>query len=312
MIKKTTTGTIQPSIGRGLTHVAERILNVPLMVHPAKADAILAVLGGRLGLNSEVIPVVAASTSDNDQQHEYNVRDGIASIPVFGVLVKKASGLDPQSGITSYEALTQMIRAAVVDRSVRGIILDCDSPGGEVGGLFDLSDMIFQLRNVKPVIALVNDSSYSACYALASAASKVFISREGGCGSIGVYTIHVDQSAMDKAKGLSYTYVFSGSKKLDGNAHQPLAEDVRNSIQSEIDRLYGMFTSLVARNRNCSVQQVVHTQAGCFHGTDALPLLADWAGPLGKVAGWLRSGNMDPATAIAMAQHERLLAMGKS
>jgi len=33
-------------------------------------------------------------------------------------------------------------RSAVADLSVRGVVLDIDSPGGEVGGLFDLQKTV--------------------------------------------------------------------------------------------------------------------------------------------------------------------------
>ncbi|WP_196302053.1 S49 family peptidase, partial [Ralstonia solanacearum] len=45
---------------------------------------------------------------------------------------------------------------------------------------------------VKPVWAVANDMAFSAAYALASAASRLFVSRTGGVGSIGVIAMHVD------------------------------------------------------------------------------------------------------------------------
>ncbi|WP_252343381.1 hypothetical protein, partial [Escherichia coli] len=38
----------------------------------------------------------------------------------------------------------------------RGVLLDIDSPGGQAAGAFDCADMIYRLRQQKPVWALCN------------------------------------------------------------------------------------------------------------------------------------------------------------
>jgi len=75
-----------------------------------------------------------------------------------------------------------MLEMARDDSAVDALLLDIDSPGGESSGVFD-----------KPVWAVANDMAFSAAYALASAADKLFVSRTGGVGSIGVIAMHVDQ-----------------------------------------------------------------------------------------------------------------------
>ncbi|TOL42864.1 serine peptidase, partial [Vibrio parahaemolyticus] len=71
-----------------------------------------------------------------------------------------------------------------------GICLDIDSPGGEVAGCFDLVDLIYELRGKKPIYAILSENAYSAAYAIASAADKIYVPRTGGVGSVGVIVIH--------------------------------------------------------------------------------------------------------------------------
>jgi ClpP class serine protease len=154
----------------------------------------------------------------------------------------------------------------------------------------DLSDAIYKQRGTKPIYAIANESMFSAAYALGSAADKIFVTRTGGVGSIGVICLHVDQSGMDAQEGLKFTPIYAGDHKNDFTPHEPLADDVKNEMQAEVDRLYGMFVDTVARNRGISTQRVKDTQAALFWGPDAVKSgLADSAGNIGDALGALAS-----------------------
>lgn len=117
--------------------------------------------------------------------------------------------------MTSYEKIREEIEEALIDEEVATIILDMDSPGGEVNGLFDLSDFIYEARTKKSIVAIANDDAYSAAYAIASSAENVYVSRTSGVGSIGVIASHIDQSGFDENQRIKYTTVFAGSRKND-------------------------------------------------------------------------------------------------
>ena len=129
------------------------------------------------------------------------------------------------------------------DPGVRGVILDVDSPGGEVGGLFNLVEQIKAIRNAgsKPLWAVANECALSAAYAIASTADRLYVTRTGELGSIGVVAVHVDESGADAKAGLSWSFVFAGEQKVDGNAHEPLSHRARATIQADVDRLYAEF-----------------------------------------------------------------------
>jgi signal peptide peptidase SppA len=260
------------------------------MIHPPKLEVIIQALGPRLGIDPDAVlarrvPLDATATlmarySDAGDDRDYAVLDGVAVVPVQGTLLKKESFLSAWSGATSYEQIQRQVARAVDDASVRAILLDIDSPGGETTGCFELADYIYSIRGVKPVYATANDIALSAAYAIASSASKVFVTRTGAVGSIGVYALHVDQSAFDKEIGAKYTFVFAGDKKVDGNPHEPLSESAKGDIQAEVDREYGIFVETVARNRKASTKAIVGTQAGLLWAENALPLLADEVGTI--------------------------------
>ena len=258
-----------------LPHLAARLYGVPLAIHRPKLDVILAVLGPRIGLadlaapSAFTPPVRPAATQTTK----------VAVIPIHGTLVRRTVGLEAESGLTSYAGLSAQLDAALASPDVAAILLDVDSPGGESGGVFDLADRIRAAAQTKPVWAVANDMAFSAAYALASAASKVFVSRTGGVGSIGVIAMHVDQSEKDAQDGVRYTAVFAGDRKNDLNPHEPISSEAHAFLKGEVNRVYGLFVETVARNRGIEASAVRDTEAGLFFGQAAVAIgLADAIG----------------------------------
>lgn len=280
----------------------ERLYGRPLLMLPDKAFAIERVFQSALGRSSEELRAKAFfddsdpdDSSPDDDAPPYEISDGIAVIPVMGTLVQRASWLDALCGMTSYASIGFDFAQAEADPKVRGILLEIDSGGGEVNGCFDLVDQI--AASTKPVWAVANEAAYSAAYAIASAADRIFMPRTAGVGSIGVIALHVDQSERDKKQGYSYTPIFAGDHKFDGNSYQPLPDDVKAAIQGDIDRLYQLFVSTVAANRSMTAEAVVATQADVFHTAAAIDLgLADDTGTMNDaLALFSASLNDDPS-----------------
>ena len=275
-----------------LPHLAGRVFGVPLLIQPQKLSVILQAIGPRLGLppgEFEIeglgVPVVARVTQspldegdDPDEmddaarsQKPYLVTpEGVAILGVSGTLVKKASWLDAASGMQSYESIRADFQDAVRDPRILGILLDVDSPGGEVGGLFDLADEIYNARAEKPCMAISDDDAFSAAYAIASSAQRLFVTRTGGVGSVGVIALHLDQSGFDEKAGRKYTAIYAGAKKNDFNPHEALSGSAKDELQSEIDRLYDMFVGTVARNREMKPALVRNTEAGLYYAEKAI------------------------------------------
>jgi signal peptide peptidase SppA len=258
-----------------LPHVAARLFGAPLLIHRPKLDVILAVLGPRVGLSDLAAP--SGYTPPERSPGRANAK--VAVVPIHGTLVRRTIGLEAESGLTSYAAIASQIDAALASPEVAAILLDVDSPGGESGGVFDLADRIRAAAQVKPVWAVANDMAFSAAYALASAATKVFVSRTGGVGSIGVIAMHVDQSEKDAQDGVRYTAVFAGDRKNDLNPHEPISDEAHAFLKAEVNRVYGLFVETVARHRGIEPSAVRDTEAGLFFGQAAVAIgLADAIG----------------------------------
>lgn len=252
-----------------LPHLATRVFDTPLLIAPQKLEVILGVLSPHFGLN---LPApVAATGADRPARKPYEVTpDGIAVIPIEGTLVHKAYGLDAYSGLRSYVDLQEEVEDAATDPSISAILLDIDSPGGEVAGVFDLADTIYSARAVKPVFAVANSDAFSAAYLLASAANKIYAGRTSGLGSIGVIVTHLDMSASDEKEGFKYTMLYAGARKADFNPHSPLSDEARAVLETEVGRTYSLLVSAVARNRGLAESDIRQTEAGLYFGGDAI------------------------------------------
>ncbi|HVL75304.1 MAG TPA: S49 family peptidase [Noviherbaspirillum sp.] len=256
-------------------YLAELVFNTPLAIHGAKLEVILNVLKGHL--NIEDIGAFDASSlpaglnaAKQGETTAYDLGHGVAVLPVHGSLTHRTRGLDAMSGLHSYKQMSMDFRAMLNDSSVRHIVLDVNSPGGHVNGLFDLADEIFAARGTKPISAIVDESGYSAGYAIASAADEIIVPRMGGVGSVGIVAAHVDKSAAMEREGVKVIPIYAGARKADGLPGVPLTDEAHARLQAEVDLAYELFVETVARNRGMSVEAVKATEAGTYRGADAV------------------------------------------
>lgn len=261
-----------------LPHIAARVFGAPLMLARPKLDVLLSVLDLRLtGVGGEPFAFGGERGADDDEAIQITP-EGVAVVPVFGTLVTRSGYLAALSGLTSYAEVGQNIESAFADPAARAVLLEIDSPGGEVGGLFDLCDKIAALKAQygKPLWALAHEGALSAAYAIASNADKIVLTQTAEVGSIGVVAVHVDESGADEQAGLAWNFIYAGERKVDGNPHEPLADRAREEIQTDVDGLYAAFVALVSKNRGLQAEIVRGTEAGVYRGASALDVrLAD-------------------------------------
>ncbi len=227
-------------------HVMTGIIQRHMRGEKLSQDKILSLIGGE--------PKAAPS---------YEVINGIAQIPIYGVIAKRINLIRQisQSGTSTEEAKSD-IRKALADDKVEKILLDIDSPGGSVDGLAEFVDFIYEARKVKPVLAYANGMMASAAYWIGSAAEKVYVSKGSVVGSIGVYAVFEDLSVMDHMAGIRTEVVKAGKFKAAGNSYRQMTPEERDVLQEEIDTFYNLFVEAIARNRNMSMEAATNLADG--------------------------------------------------
>ncbi len=195
---------------------------------------------------------VALLLGEDKPEEQYQVMNGVAVIPVKGVLTKGISFFSFLFGGSSMKQIGIAFQAALDDPEVKAILLDVDSPGGTVDGTEELAQAIYDARGKgKPIWAYTDGMMDSGAYWIASAAERIYISGDTPeVGSIGVVATHIDQSKADEAFGEKWTEITAGKYKRIASGHAPLTEEGAAYIQDQVDYIYSKFVDTVARNRN--------------------------------------------------------------
>jgi signal peptide peptidase SppA len=285
--------------------ISKRLTNAPLLIYPENINTILNIANGPIGLAHLSLP------DKEDTMHQARhigliLHGSVAVIAVNGFLHQHSGDviIDQLLGGTSFETLREQFHTALNNPNVSAIVFDVDSPGGDVSGCFDLVDEIYNARGIKPICAVANEMAYAGAYAIASAAEKIYLPRTGGVGSVGVVYVHTDQSKFNEKLGVKYTPIYAGSHKADFDRHAPLSAAAQKARQDEINRIYELFISTVARNRNISPQAVRDTDAGLLFGENAVTAeLADAVMPWGKVLDEMKKKAADDRTSRRVLFH---------
>lgn len=265
-----------------------------------KLEVVLSAIGPRVGVDYRP-DLAIQSVGDQRQREDLRVENGVAVIEVFGSLIHRSRGMSFGSGLTSFEQLRGEFDAAMADNSVKAIVLQMDSPGGEVSGAFDLADVIFNARGRKPIVAVVEDLAASAGFLIASSADEVVTTQTAEIGSVGVLIVHIDQSEANALMGFKVTHVFEGARKIDGTPHAALEGEALASIQSKLHDVMEIFVSKVSRNLDMNPADVMATEADTFIGERGVEV--GFAARVGTLTGVLQELAQDTGSRrIMLAQ----------
>jgi signal peptide peptidase SppA len=274
-----------------LSKVMQRIMDRPLAMHPSRAMMVMSALRSKYALTglrmsdeeyfgAEAMDALAAdgrraALADRARRNGriFEESDGVAIIPVWGSLTQ-SWGLDPFSGTTGYDGITAKAMAAAEDENIKAIWLDIDSGGGDVAGLKACTDILRALSQReggdKPIFAYANEFAYSAAYAIAACADKVFCPEFGGVGSIGVITVHATFARAYEKEGIDVTVIRSGSEKARANSVELLPESTKAHIQAQCDVIREWFVDHVATCMPAISKKTVRETEGLdYMGQDA-------------------------------------------
>ncbi len=245
---------------------------------PEKLDQIAALLslrasGGRL-TKAEVRSRIGPPRKQPDQ-----AQGQVALLNVFGVLSQRVDLMAETSGGTSTERVQLAFRDAMNNQAVKAIVLNIDSPGGRVEGVQELAETIYQHRGTKPVIGIANSGAHSGGYWILAACDEVVAAPSASVGSVGVYTIHIDDTAALEQAGITKTVIRAGKHKA---AHElPLDEATQAKVQAVIDERYAIFIAALAKYRGVTEAKV---KSSFGEGLSLLAPAALAAGMIDRIA----------------------------
>lgn len=239
-----------------------------------------------------------------DQADTMTIREsGVAVIPVVGPIFRYANLFTEISGGTSVSALARDFNGALNDPSIKAILLNVDSPGGEVAGISEFAQMVFDGRGKKRIAAYADGMMASAAYWIASAAGEIIADATAIIGSIGIVAAVPNP---EKRSARDVEFVSSQSPRKRPN---PNTESGKSQIQAMVDDLATVFVGAVAKHRAVSTATVLEKfgQGDVFVGKKAVAAgLADRLGSFEQLVSDLAAGRRacGPGATMALADLE--------
>lgn len=192
-----------------------------------------------------------------------NNDNGIAVVAVNDVLTAEYGwrGID-------YKNLAVIIEQLEENDEVKAIVLDINSGGGDVNGLFDFTEYLQSVE--KPIYTFTSGNLASAAYTIAAATDGIYATESALIGSVGVFMSFIDDSGYLSKNGIKEITFYgqnSEKKNLD-----PESKEGREVYQAEINELERMLISNVAKYRGVSSDKVLEDfgHGLMFHGNEAL------------------------------------------
>jgi signal peptide peptidase SppA len=178
-------------------------------------------------------------------------------IPLIGLLSHRGGDLlSFLFGGTPLVAVQAALRQAAADPAVAAIVLDVDSPGGEVFGVEETAATVADVARRKPVVAVANAMAARAAYWIAAAATELVVTPSGQVGSVGIVAVHTDVSQAQEQAGIRTTLISSAPRKADGTPFVPLSDRARADLQARVDAYGDLFVTRVASGRGVAADRV--------------------------------------------------------
>ncbi len=243
------------------SYILQAFTEYPWAILPAKLAALSDVVvrhinGEKLTPEEIEARIHGASRPPNRTIGGAGTPQMVAVLPLFGSIFPRANLMTEMSGATSAERFGAEFSALLENPEIGAIVLDVNSPGGQVNGVAEAASRIYEARGKKPVVAVANHLMASAAYWIGSAADEIVVSPSADIGSIGVFSVHQDVSKALEQDGIKVSIIKEGKYKTEGNPYEPLADEARAAIQSRVTESYDAFVNAVALHRGVSPEDV--------------------------------------------------------
>lgn len=198
-------------------------------------------------------------TFDEKTLEEGDGDAGIAVLSVDGTIqdTGEASSLFGSSGY-NHAAFMKQLKQIEADKSVKGILMYVNSPGGGVMESAQIRDKLLEIKKKRklPVYVSMGSMAASGGYYISTAADKIFASKETLTGSLGVIMQGYDYSGLMKKVGISDNTIKSGAHKDIMSSSRPMTKEEKKIMQQMINDSYDEFVNVIATGRHMSKEKV--------------------------------------------------------
>jgi protease IV len=163
------------------------------------------------------------------------------------------------------------IRAARNDEAVQAVIMEMDSPGGEVTASDEIYDALLDFRDSttgRVVVVHMRDMAASGAYYIAMAADHLVAEPTSIVGSIGVLIETLNWKDLAEKIGVHDTTIKSGENKDMLNPFREVNPAQVALLQELVDSMYRRFKDLVLENRGFAEEDLAELADGRIFTAD--------------------------------------------
>lgn len=184
----------------------------------------------------------------------------IAVIPLSGPIQSEGSGLFFTTDVITPQIVRTHLERAKNDTAVKVIVLQIESPGGNVAAC---QEIVNELRRVeKPVVVSMGSVVASGGYYISAQADKIVALPGTLTGSIGVIAQVPNIKGLFQKLGIEME-VFTGGRYKDMYAGlRELTPEERIIMQEITDQLYDQFVQVVVEGRGLTEERVRELATG--------------------------------------------------
>ena len=184
--------------------------------------------------------------------------DKIAVITMRGLISSSIPGSVTDSMVDDLRTALQQARE---DSRVKAIVLEVDSPGGEVTASDEIYSAVVKTRARKPVVVYMDSLAASGGYYVSCGGRFLMANETTITGSIGVIIQTLNYEQLFNKIGLASVVFKSGKFKDMLNGARPITPEERELVQNFIMSTYDKFLGIVAKERNVPADLLRNTIA---------------------------------------------------
>jgi protease-4 len=172
--------------------------------------------------------------------------DRVAVIMMRGLISSSIPGNVSDSMVDDMRAALEQARE---DNRVKAIVLEIDSPGGEVTASDEIYNAVIKARAKKPVVVYMDSLAASGGYYVSCGGKFLMANETTITGSIGVIIQTLNYEQLFNKLGLAAVVFKSGKFKDILNGARPITAEERELIQGFVMQTYDKFLGIVAKER---------------------------------------------------------------
>jgi protease IV len=195
--------------------------------------------------------------------------DRVVVITMRGLI---SSNLPGNVGDSMVDDVRAALRQARDDSRVKAIVLEIDSPGGEVTASDEIYNAVVKTRARKPVVIYMDTLAASGGYYVSCGGKYLMANETTITGSIGVIIQTLNYEKLFDKIGLASVVFKSGKFKDMLNGARPMTPEEREYVQTFVMKTYDKFLGVVAKERNLPAENLRNGIADgrILSGKDAL------------------------------------------